>query len=310
MLLMGPTCVGKTGVAIELAKALRTEIISADSMQVYRHMDIGTEKPAPEERKTVRHHMIDVAEPSETYSAGRYIETVAPIIESLLNAGKVPIVAGGTGLYTKAMTRGLFRGPSANPELRKNLLREEEKSPGALYERLKDLDPSAAKMISPGDVRRTLRALEVCLTSGMTMTEAKERLTEPLPYNFLKICLTRDRAELYAMIERRVEAMLKRGLIEEVKGVLGMNPSETAMQAIGYKEIAGFLRGEYALEEAVRLIKRNTKRFAKRQFTWFKKEQNMPWVDITGITDSAQALGKVISGVVGLRDIIKTASVI
>lgn len=288
--LVGPTCVGKTEAAILLAKALGTEIISADSMQVYRHMDIGTEKPSPQQRKEVRHHMIDIMEPSESYSAGRYIEDVKPIIEGLHKQGRVPVVVGGTGLYMKAMTRGLFKGPAADWGLRDELLKE---APETLYKRLCLLDPETAAGITPNDTRRIIRALEVCLKSGKKMSDLKKGSTAPLPYEFIKIGLSRDRKELYRMIEERVDTMLEKGLTEEVKSILALGPSRTPMQAIGYKETAMYLNGQCPFDEAVRLIKRNTKRYAKRQFTWFLKEPGMQWVDVTGIFDASEILEKI-----------------
>ncbi len=303
IVIAGPTCVGKTEAAVLLAGLIGAEIISADSMQVYRHMDIGTEKPTPAQRQRVRHHLIDIIEPSGGYSAGRFIEDAAPVIEKLLSEGKPPLVAGGTGLYIRAMTRGLFKGPSADRPLRDELLKKESLTPGLLYARLKGLDPEAAGKIMPSDLRRVLRAIEVCLKTPRKFS-ATAGLTAPLPYRFLKIGLSRQRPELYRMIEQRVDEMFRAGLVEEVKNVLTMNPSQTAMQAIGYKEIAGHLRGEYGLEEAVRLIKRNTKRYAKRQFTWFKREEGMHWVDLTGIRDTEEALKKLLREVPELYDII------
>jgi len=304
IVIAGPTCVGKTEAAVLLAELIGTEIISADSMQVYRHMDIGTEKPTPAQRQRVRHHLIDIVEPSGGYSAGRFIEDAAPVIEKLLSEGKPPLVVGGTGLYIRAMTRGLFKGPSADRALRDELLREEAEAPGLLYARLMELDPEAAGKIMPSDLRRALRAIEVCLKGRRKFSEMTTALTAPLPYRFLKIGLLRQRPELYRMIEQRVDEMFRAGLVEEVRNVLTMNPSQTAMQAIGYKEIVGHLRGQYGLDEAVRLIKRNTKRYAKRQFTWFKKEEGMHWVDMTGIRDAQEALKKLLHEVPGLYDII------
>lgn len=283
-MLVGPTCVGKTGASVSLAEALGTEIISADSMQIYRHMDIGTEKPPAELLNRVRHHMIDIVEPVQTYSAGQYLADVVPIIEGLHGGGLTPIVTGGTGLYIKAMTRGLFKGPSADWALREELKAE---PPRELYERLCALDAETAQGIEPGDTRRVVRALEVCMLSGRKMSEIKREGTAPLPYEFVKVGLKRDRAELYGMIEERVDAMMRRGLIEEVKQVLAMGPSRTPLQAIGYKEVMAHLEGQYPLQEAVRLIKRNTKRYAKRQFTWFNKEPGIRWIDITGQDDPA-----------------------
>lgn len=290
IILLGPTGVGKTGVSILLAKALNTEIISADSMQIYTHMDIGTAKPTPEERAVVKHHMIDIVDPCEAYSTGKYIKAVVPIIEGLHKKGKIPIVVGGTGLYIKAMTRGIFSGPSADWSLREELLSMEKEEKGILYNYLKELDPKAVGKITPNDTRRIIRALEVCLKSNTSMSEMQKRLTRPLPYEFIKIGLLRDRKELYRMIEERVDAMIEKGLVEEVRNLLKMDPDRTPMQAIGYKEIVMYINGEITWDEAVRLIKRGTKRYAKRQFTWFRKEEGIHWIDITGIYDGHEIL--------------------
>lgn len=307
IILLGPTSVGKTAVSILFAKMLNTEIISSDSMQIYKHMDIGTAKPSPEERQTVKHHMIDIVEPWESYSTGEYIENVQPIIASLHKDGKVPIIVGGTGLYIRAMTRGIFKGPSADWDLRNELLEREKEEPGYLYNHLKDLDLKTAEKIMPNDLRRIVRALEVCLKSRKTMSELHEALTEPLPYEYLKIGLTRDRKELYRMIEERVDRMIEKGLVEEVgfvinlikehflnSGLQPLNSELSSMQAIGYKEMVKFLSGEISTEEAVRLVKKRSKVYAKRQFTWFKKEEDIQWIDITGIHDPSEIFQKVI----------------
>jgi tRNA dimethylallyltransferase len=293
IILLGPTGVGKTGVSTLLAKALDTEIISADSMQIYRYMDIGTAKPSKKERTTVKHHMIDIVDPRESYSTGKYIEAVTPIIEELLNKEKIPVVVGGAGLYIKAMTRGIFSGPSADWTLRKELLSIENEEEGFLYNYLKELDPGAAEKITSTDKRRIIRALEVCLKSKGRLSEIQKKLTRPLPYEFIKIGLSRDRKELYNMIEERVDAMIEAGLVEEVKNISEMNAGRTPMQAIGYKEFVMYFQGEMTLDEAVRLMKKATKRYAKRQFTWFRKEDGIHWVDITGIDDSHEAFMRV-----------------
>ena len=305
VILLGPTGVGKTGVSLLLAKILHTEIINADSMQIYRHMDIGTAKPSPGERKDVKHHMINIADPWETYSTGKYIAAVSPIFENLHRQGEIPVVVGGTGLYIKAMTRGIFSGPSADWRLREELLAMEQEEKGTLYDYLKALDPVAIEKITPNDTRRIIRALEVCLKGSAKMSEMQQTLTQPLPYEFIKIGITRVRKELYRMIEERVDGMVKAGLIEEVRKVINMTEdavapsphlavsSFTSMQAIGYKEIALHLRGEMPLAESVICIKKASRRYAKRQFTWFRKEENIHWFDITGITDHHEVLNTI-----------------
>jgi tRNA dimethylallyltransferase len=320
VILLGPTGVGKTGASILLAKELGTEIISADSMQIYRHMDIGTAKPAPEERALIRHHMIDIADPWESFSTGKYISAVVPVVEYLHRNEKIPIVVGGTGLYIKAMTRGIFSGPSADWKLRQDFLSMEKEKEGSLYNYLKELDPEAALKITPKDIRRIIRAIEVCLKSNIRISDMQKNLTRSLPYNFIKIGITRDRKELYRMIEDRVDEMIKIGLIDEVKRLTNLlKETETrrrrdaekekftdspnrrftdslfpSMQAIGYKEIAMHLNEEISLDEAIMIIKRDTKRYAKRQFTWFRKEEHIQWVDITGVQDTNEVFSRVL----------------
>jgi tRNA dimethylallyltransferase len=283
IVLLGPTGVGKTGASVLLAKALDTEIISADSMQIYRHMDIGTAKPSREEMSGVKHHMIDIVEPTAPFSAGQYIELVIPVIDGLHRKGKIPVIVGGTGLYIKAMTRGLFSGPSADWSLREELLLREEKETGSLYRHLQKLDPDAAAKVMPSDTRRIVRALEVCLKTATGITGLQKTLTKPLPYTFILAGLIRERKELYELIERRVDAMLSKGLVDEVRDLLLMNPGKTAMQAIGYKEIALFFRGETSLDEAVTTIKKRSRNYAKRQLTWFRKEEGIQWLDVSGL---------------------------
>jgi len=312
IILLGPTGVGKTGAAILLANKLNTEIISADSMQIYRHMDIGTAKPSREERAFVTHHMIDIVHPWENFSTGRYISMIVPVIEDLHKKGKIPVVVGGTGLYIKAMTRGIFSGPSADWTLREELLSMEKEESGSLYAYLKKLDPEAAEKITPNDTRRVVRALEVYLKGHASISEMQQRLTQPLPYDFIKIGLSRDRKELYRIIEERVDAMIQHGLMNEVKMVIDMIKEQfinrklsshdplpvihyplPSLQAIGYKEVSMCLHGEMSPDETVRLIKRATRRYAKRQFTWFKKEEGIHWIDITGVSGSDEAFIRV-----------------
>ena len=321
IILLGPTGVGKTGVSILLAKKLNTEIISADSMQIYRNMDLGTAKPSKEARAVVRHHMIDIVDPWESYSTGKYIDAVVPIIRGLHKRGKIPVVTGGTGLYIKAMTRGIFSGPSADWTLREDLLSMEKEEEGSLYNYLKELDPVASEKIARNDIRRVIRALEVCLKCNRSVSDIQKKLTRPLPFEFIKIGLLRDRKELYRMIETRVDEMIKAGLINEVKMVIRLITEHDrmqdarcriqdkkdhescimyrasfpypSMQAIGYKEVAMYLHGKITPDESVRIIKRGTKRYAKRQFTWFRKEEGIRWVDITGVDDSSEAFKRV-----------------
>ena len=220
IILLGPTSSGKTGASILLAKALGTEIISADSMQLYRGMDIGTAKPSAGQLAEVRHHLIDVIDPWEEFSAGRFLELAVPVMERLHREGRIPLVVGGTGLYIKALTRGLFSAPGADHGLREELLRMEEGGGGSLMDRLRELDPEAARCISPGDTRRLVRALEVCIRAKAPVSELRKELTAPLPCDFIKTGITRGRGELYTMIEERVDRMLARGLVNEVKKIV------------------------------------------------------------------------------------------
>ena len=308
IILLGPTGVGKTAVSILLAKALDTEIISADSMQIYKGMDIGTAKPSPTELKGIRHHLISILSPSEPFSAGMFRDMAVKIIEELHSMGKIPVVTGGTGLYIKTLTRGLFEGPPADWHLREELI-EEEKLFGKnyLYEKLKRLDPVSADKIKPQDTRRILRAIEVFLKGEKPISEFQHSGTTPQDYEFIKIGLLRDRNELYAMIEQRVDKMIEAGLTDEVKRVfkavsadssrITHYASRSSMQSLGYKEISLYLDGMMSLEDAVKLLKKRTKMYAKRQFTWFKKEPDIQWVDVTGITDADKVLAKIMNEV-------------
>jgi len=296
IILLGPTGVGKTGLSMLLAKALDTEIISADSMQVYRYMDIGTAKPSPAQLSEIKHHLINILEPHEYFSAGMFKRMASETIDDLHKRDKVPIVVGGTGLYIRTLTQGLFEGPSADWQLREELLREEKnRGKGYLYEYLKKIDPHASHKINPNDIRRIIRAIEVSLKSRKTISEYQNFSTVAKEYDFIKIGLIRDRKELYAIIEQRVDEMMKKGLLQETENLLKMNPHKIPLQALGYKEMQLYLNGLVNLQEAVRLLKKRTKMYAKRQFTWFKKEPGIRWVDATGITDDKEIFSEVIS---------------
>ncbi len=293
LILLGPTAVGKTEISIYLAKLLQTDIISADSMQIYKYMDIGTAKPSSQQRKEIIHHMIDIVEPWEYFSTGDYIERVKKVIEKLIFSKKIPLIVGGTGLYLRAMTEGIFEGANADWNLRNELMEKENENPGYLYKLLKNLDPKAASKINPKDLRRIIRALEVFYKENMSISEMRKKFTKPLPWEFLKVGITRDRKELYKRIEKRVDLMKELGLIEEVREILtlikknchDMSRPIPSLQAIGYKELAAYLADLISIDEAIRLIKKRTKMYAKRQFTWFKRERDILWFDITGRED-------------------------
>jgi tRNA dimethylallyltransferase len=285
--------VGKTGAAISLAKMLDTEIISSDSMQIYKGMDIGTAKPSMKERAAVRHHMIDIIDPTEPFSAGQYMERAIPVIDELHIKGRIPLVVGGTGLYIKAITRGIFSGPSADRVLREDLLSMEREKSGSLYEYLKKMDPEAGEKIERHDTRRIVRALEVCLKSNEKISLLQKKFTRPLPCQFIKIGLMRERKELYGIIEGRVDRMIESGLEKEVRNLMKLEPDRTPLQAIGYKEFIAYLKGDIPIDAAILLVKRNTRRYAKRQFTWFRKEEGIRWIDITGIHDDKEVFNSI-----------------
>lgn len=284
VILLGPTAVGKSAVAIELAQRFDMEIINADSMQVYRGMDIGSAKPSPAQRTLVTHHLIDIKNPDEEFSAAHFRKEAFSCVESLHSKGRKTLVVGGTGLYIRALTRGIFPAPPADHSLREKL-REQEKKEGKwyLHQELTKIDPAAASRIHPNDTFRIIRALEVFHLTGKSISEQHQnhRFKESY-FNLLKLGLMRDRQELYSRIEKRVDLMISAGLVEEVKKVLatGYPPTIKPFQSLGYKQILGFLQGETDMDEAVRLIKRNTKRYAKRQMTWFKKDSEIQWITL------------------------------
>ena len=293
----GPTATGKTALGIELALRYGGEIVSADSMQVYRRMDIGTAKATAEERARVPHHMLDVCEPWEDYSVSRYVQEAAAVCDGLLAEGKLPVIVGGTGLYIDSLLSGRdFAARDAGDEgLRAALSADYDRLGGeAMLETLRAFDPERAARLHPGDKRRIVRAIEIYRLTGKTITrhDAETRALPPR-YEALTLALSfADRADLYARIDRRVEQMVAAGLFEEVEGLLGegLSPACTAMQAIGYKEAAQALRGEMTREEAVALIQMNSRRYAKRQLTWFGRNPDARWIRWEKKPDLAQAL--------------------
>jgi tRNA dimethylallyltransferase len=297
LIIAGPTAVGKTDASLLLAQEFGAEIVSADSMQIYRGMDIGTAKLTKQQRSLVYHHLIDIVEPDQPYSVGDYLRDARAAIDGILSSGGNPLVVGGTGLYIRALTRGLFHGPPADLDLRERLLRQESAGePGALYSDLVKIDPEAAIKIHPNDLKRTIRALEVYYLRDRKLSEFQsEHAFKDKPYRFKLIFLVRARPELYARIEQRVDQMLMEGLEAEVKTLMerGYNPELFSMKALGYQHFMAYSLGKFSRDEAVALLKRDTKRFAKRQFTWFRREPEAVWVDITGLSEPAQIVERI-----------------
>jgi len=274
-------------------------------MQVYRYMDIGTAKPSDDELKMIPHHLINMLSPDETFSAGLFKEKATEIIKKLHAHHKVPVIAGGTGLYIRSLTGGLFDGPGADEPVRAALREQEKrKGKGYLYTLLKRIDPEAAGKIASNDLRRLIRALEVSLKEQKEISKIRKISTHPVHHDFIKIGLFRERAELYRIIEERVDRMMEKGLLEETKRLMEMNPGRTALQALGYKEMILFLEGHIDLNEAVRLTKKRTKMYAKRQYTWFRKEPGIHWIDISGITDVEKIFAKVMNDIEILKKLI------
>jgi tRNA dimethylallyltransferase len=278
--LVGATAVGKTTVAVAIARSLAAEIVNADSLQVYRELDIGTAKPTSAERALAPHHLVDIVNPDEPYDAARYVAEAREVIARLQHRGVIPLVAGGTGLYIKALLSGLFAQGGAEPAIRERL-REELGALGlaALYERLRRVDPQTAERLAPGDTYRIIRALEVSEATGRPLSALLgEHRFRDRPYNTVKIGLTLPREELYARIDRRVEVMLEAGWLEEVRGLTARYGADfKPLKSLGYRRLAAFLQGQTVWEEAVEQIKRDTRRYAKRQLTWFRADPEVQW---------------------------------
>ena len=284
IILTGPTAVGKTKLSIELAKEVNGEIISADSMQVYKHMDIGSAKIKKEEMCGVPHHLIDVLEPDEEFHVVRFQEMAKQAMEEIYAKGKVPILAGGTGFYIQAVVKDIdFSKETEKSPVREELEKlAEEKGCEYLHERLQQVDPKSAEKIHANNVKRVIRALEYFELTGKPISlHNEEEAAKESPYNVAYFVLNDVRERLYERIDARVDAMLQEGLVEEVSGLAkkGYTKDMVSMQGLGYKEILSYLDGSYTLDEAVYILKRDTRHFAKRQLTWFKREKDVIWVN-------------------------------
>ena len=278
---MGPTSVGKTGLVLQLAKYLGGEIVNADSMQIYRFMDIGTAKPTLENRAEVVHHLLDIVNPDQDFNANIYSQLARGVLDKLSEEGKVAIVVGGTGLYLKALFHGLFPGGSSNQRVRERLRQQGEKNGGVgLYKILKQIYPSTAERVHPRDLFRIIRALEVfeCTGKPMSVLQMEHGFKQRMFFT-LKIGLRRPRSELYERINRRVEEMMEQGLITEVRELLnrGYGPQLKSMQALGYRHMVRHLIEGMEIAEAERTMKRDPRRYAKRQMTWFRRDQEISW---------------------------------
>ena len=282
LVLCGPTASGKTALGVALARARNGEVVSADSMQIYRRMDIGTAKPTEEEMGGVTHHMLDVADPAEDYSVARYVHDADACVRDILARGRLPIVVGGTGLYIDNLIAGRDFASFTGAWREKLQARAREEGLPALHEELRRIDPDRAEKLHPNDEKRILRALEVWYETGETITAHDERTRDlPPKYDALRVCLTfSHREDLWDRIDRRVDLMMAAGLEREVRDLLasGVPPAATAMQAIGYKEFAAALRGEEPLAQAVAEVKLRSRQYAKRQLTWFRRTPDIRWV--------------------------------
>lgn len=309
IVLTGPTAVGKTALSIQLARRIGGEIISADSMQVYRHMDIGTAKIRLEEMDGVPHHLIDILEPTEDFNVVRFQALARAAAEDIYSRGKIPIVAGGTGFYIQALLNDIdFTQIDENTQFREEMERlAAEQGAEVLHERLRAVDPESAEAIHANNVKRVIRALEYYQQTGQKISEHNEAEREKeSAYNSAYFVLTDDRKILYDRIDKRVDLMMQEGLLEEVNALRlrGLKKENVAMQGLGYKELFGYFEGEYPLEEAVRIIKRDTRHFAKRQLTWFRRERDVIWLDKSEIGREDEQLIQQMLTVLKEKDII------
>ncbi|HHT71751.1 MAG TPA: tRNA (adenosine(37)-N6)-dimethylallyltransferase MiaA, partial [Firmicutes bacterium] len=297
--ILGPTAVGKTNIAIKVAHQLNGEIISADSMQVYRHLNIGTAKPSLTERKRVPHHLMDIVDPGENYNVVRFQSEVKQLIPAIVGRGHLPMLVGGTGLYISAVVDNYnFSHDGPNPLLRRQLTARAVKlGSQTLHRELSQVDPAAAKKIQRTDTRRLVRALEVS-ASGQQFSASKHG---PPLYRVVQIGLTRKRTKLYEAVNQRVEQMFDRGLVEEANWILQLDlpPDLPVLQALGYKEIFPYLQGEVSIDEAKDNLKRQTRRFVKRQLTWFRRDERIIWLDRDEYSDQEALTAQIVSIVEG-----------
>jgi tRNA dimethylallyltransferase len=306
VVIIGPTAVGKTKLSIDIAKRFNGEVISGDSMQIYRSMNIGTAKITEEEMEGIKHHLLDIKSPNDSYSVAEFQENVRNVIKDITGRGKLPIIVGGTGLYIQSVIYDYhFSEKGSDSSIRAKLENEaSEQGIEAIYARLQEIDPSTCEKIHPNNHRRVIRALEVYLTTGKTMSQYLEEQEEgELIYDVALIGLSMDRNMLYERINFRVDKMIEVGLLEEVKSLYDQGLRNVqSIQAIGYKEIYDYLDGNITLDEAIELLKRNSRRYAKRQLTWFRNKMDVTWFDMTNI-DYKKKLTEIISNIAGKLEI-------
>ena len=288
IVLVGPTGIGKSKVAVALSTFFPSEIVSADSMQVYKYMNIGTAKPTREDRRVVSHHMINIVHPDQYFSAGEYSKMAREKINRIVELGKTPIVVGGSGLYIRALVDGLFSEPVISNTIKKRVKTQlDNKGSDYLHRKLKKIDSVAASKIHPNDWRRIIRALEVFLSTGETISSLQSKAkADSIDCQHLIIGLKTERSNLYERIESRVDSMFKKGLVKEVRQLIkrGYSQDLLPIRSLGYKEVFRYISGDYGIDEAKALIKKNTRHFAKRQMTWFNKDSRIKWIE-TGDAD-------------------------
>lgn len=300
IIIVGPTCSGKTKLAVDLSIDLESEIISADSRQIYNYLTIGTAKPNDVELSKIQHHFVNKLNPDEDYNVGLFEKDSLDIINKLTSKNRIPVIVGGSGLYIKAIIDGIVDVDS-DEELREQLQEERVKFGNEyIYDKLKELDPTAAATMLPQNWKRIIRAIEVYRLTGKSILEIHNQQKRESNYNFFQFGLMWKRSALYNNINNRVDEMIENGLVDEVKNILAMGYSKemNSLNTVGYKEIISHLSGEISLERAVELIKRNTRRFAKRQLTWFKKDRRINWIDINSVEDLQKAKRLILNSII------------
>ena len=299
IIVAGPTAVGKTEYSIEIAKAVDGEIVSADSMQLYRFMNIGSAKPTPDELSQVPHHLVDEIDPRGRFSVAEYQKRAKDCIREILSRGKTPVISGGTGLYINSLIYKMdFAGEGIDLKLRKELEEKAEQFGGEyLHEMLRDLDPEAADRIHPNNIKKMIRAIESVKLSGEKVKSFDNSKVPVDEYTYSIIGLTRDRQELYERINMRVDMMVEQGLVDEVRGLMsmGLTESDISMKGIGYKEIIACLNGEITLDEAIYLIKKTTRHYAKKQLTWLRSYEDLRWFELSTYESKDEALGEMLT---------------